>query len=55
MLSLYFSFRERQTRLGEKPLAGNAQEAKKMWEAAQKSKAKVMVCFLTIVLFLPFD
>ncbi|MDD3699411.1 MAG: Gfo/Idh/MocA family oxidoreductase [Atribacterota bacterium] len=31
--------------LCEKPLAGNAQEAKKMWEAAQKSKAKAMVCF----------
>ena len=30
--------------LCEKPLAGNAQEAKKMWEAAQKTKAKAMVC-----------
>jgi len=29
----------------EKPLAGNAKEAKEMWEAAQKSKAKAMVGF----------
>lgn len=29
----------------EKPLAGTAEEAKIMWEAAKNSKAKAMVCF----------
>lgn len=31
--------------LCEKPLAGNATDARKMWQAAQKSSATSMVCF----------